>query len=321
VRKTIVAIATVCILVVAGNSSLAEGSWPQRPVKIIVGVAAGGFPDIMARLVAKHLAESLGQPFIVENRPGAGGNIAAQAVVGAAADGHTLLLTGNNQAVNPTLLPNPGFDYERDLAPVAMIGETNMVLVASSSVRAGNALELIALAKTAPDTLSIAISPIGTPNHLGAELLNQMMGANLRLVPYSGISNALPDLLGDRVQLAVGAVSSVYPFVEKRQLKALALARSTRSPIFPNIPSATESGLPGFEVSGWVCLVAPGKTPETVIRIVNQRIVELTARADIVDTLAKQGIEPRPMSSDELRLFIKAEAVRWADVLKRAQEK
>src|SRR3954469_13163302 len=175
--------------------------WPQRPLKIMVIAAPGGLPDLMARLVAKHLTESLGQPVVVENRPGAGGNMAALAVAKAAPDGYTLLLTGNNHAVNPTLIPDAGFDYQRDLAPVTMVAEANMVLVAHPSLPANNVGELVALAKQKAGSIAMAMSPIGTPNHLGAELLAQMAGIDLNFVVYPGIGPAMPDLLAGRTHI------------------------------------------------------------------------------------------------------------------------
>src|SRR5262245_40823328 len=185
----------VCGIALSAQASAGAQDWPQRPLRILVIASPGGLPDAMARLVAKHLTTALGQPVTVENRPGAGGNMAAQAVAKAAPDGYTLLLTGTNQALNPTLIPDPGFDYERDLAPVTMVAEANMLLVAHPSLPADNVAELVALAKAKPNSVAIAISPIGTPNHSGAELMMQMAGIELTVVPYPGMGPATPDLL------------------------------------------------------------------------------------------------------------------------------
>ena len=176
--------------------------------------AAGGLTDTVPRFLAKYLSASIGQPVIVENRPGAGGNIAAGIVAKAEADGHTLLMTGLNQAVNPTLLPNPGFDYERDLVPVSMVVGTKMLLVASPMFAGNNITDVIRMAKEKPKSVSIAISPIGTPNHLGAELLAQIADIELTFVPYGGIGPATPDLIAGRVDLAIGAMPAVLPQVQ-----------------------------------------------------------------------------------------------------------
>jgi tripartite-type tricarboxylate transporter receptor subunit TctC len=291
---------------------------PQRPIKILVGIAPGGLPDTMARVLAKSLAESLGQPVTVENRPGAGGNLAARAVASAEPDGYTLLLTGNNHAVNPTLLPSPGFDYEADFAPVTMVAEANMLLVASLSLPARNISELVIMAKQQP-TIAMAISPIGTPNHLGAELLEQMAGIDLTFVPYTGIGQALPDLMTGRVQLTIGSIPSVQPHVNKGSLKALAVTRPIRSSFAPDVPTAAESGLPGFDVNAWVCLMAPGKTPPAIVQKLNAEVRKALALPDIRESFERQGVEALTMSPDETAAFIKAESQKWAAVLDKAK--
>ncbi len=309
-----------CAALLGATSANAQ-DWPQRPVKILVIAAPGGLPDMMARVVAKHLSASIGQPVVVENRPGAGGNIAALAVAKAAPDGHTLLLTGSNQSVNPTLLPNPGFDYDRDLTPVGMLAEANMILVATPTLAANNISELVALAKRQPGTIQIAISPIGTPNHLGAELLTQMAGIELGIVPYTGIGAATPDLLAGRVHLAISALPSVHPHVVAGALKALAVTRPARSPFAPDIPTAAESGLPGFDLNAWVCIMTTGGTPAPIVQRLNEEIRKIMALPEVRESFAKQGAEPSTMSSTELAAYIKAESAKWAAVLKNAKVK
>jgi tripartite-type tricarboxylate transporter receptor subunit TctC len=293
--------------------------WPQRPLRILVIASPGGLPDAMARLVAKHLTASLGQPVVVENRPGAGGNMAALGVAKAPPDGTTLLLTGTNQALNPTLIPDPGFDYERDLAPVTMVAEANMLLVAHPSLPANNVAELIALAKQKPNSIAIAISPIGTPNHSGAELLMQMAGIELTVVPYPGIGAATPDLLAGRVHIAISAMSSIHPHVAAGSLKALAVTRPVRSPFAPNIPTVAEQGLPGFDVNAWVCLMATGGTPAPIIARLNAEVRNMMALPEVRDSFAKQGLEASTMSPAELGAYIKVESQKWAHVLKNAK--
>jgi tripartite-type tricarboxylate transporter receptor subunit TctC len=295
--------------------------WPQRPVRILVGIAPGGLPDTAARVVARQLSISLGQGVVVENRPGAGGNIAAQAVAIAPPDGYTLLLTGNNHATNPILLPNPGFDYERDIVPVAMVADARMLLVASPQLPANNVGEVLALAKRDPSALNFAIAPIGTPGHLGAELFLQMSGANIAIVPYTGIGPALPDLMAGRVQLVIGAIPSVYPLVANGNLKALAITSLQRSPFVADIPTVAESGLPGFEVNAWVCLMAPGKTPQAIVDKINTEVGKALQTADVRENFAKQGAAPSIMTAPQLGRFIKEEETKWARVLKNAKAK
>jgi tripartite-type tricarboxylate transporter receptor subunit TctC len=299
----------------------AAQDWPSRPLRIMVIAAPGGLPDAMARLVAKHLTTALGQPVVVENRPGAGGNMAAAATAKAAPDGYTLLLSGTNHAVNPTLIPDAGFDYERDLAPVTMVAQGNMYLVAHPSLPVNNVAELVALAKQKPSSIGIAISPIGTPNHLGAELLAQQGGIDLTFVPYPGIGPATPDLLAGRVQIAISAISSMHPHVTAGTLKALAVTRPVRSPFAPNVPTVSESGLPGFDVNAWVCLMATGGTPEPVIARLNAEVRKMMDLPEVREAFARQGLEPSTMSPDELRGYIKTESDKWAYVLKNAKVK
>jgi tripartite-type tricarboxylate transporter receptor subunit TctC len=295
--------------------------WPQRPVRILVGIAPGGLPDTAARVVARQLSISLGQGVVVENRPGAGGNIAAQAVATSPPDGYTLLLTGNNHATNPILLPNPSFDYERDIVPVAMVAEARMLLVASPQLPANNIGEVLALAKRDPSALNFAIAPIGTPGHLGAELFLQMSGANIAIVPYTGIGPALPDLMAGRVQLVIGAIPSVYPLVANGNLKALAITSLQRSPFVADIPTVAESGLPGFEVNAWVCLMAPGKTPQAIVDKINAEVGKALQTSDVRENFAKQGAAPSIMTAPQLGRFIKEEETKWARVLKNARAK
>jgi tripartite-type tricarboxylate transporter receptor subunit TctC len=310
-----------CGIALGAQASAGAQDWPQRPLRILVIASPGGLPDAMARLVAKHLTTSLGQPVVVENRPGAGGNMAALGVAKAPPDGYTLLLTGTNQALNPTLIPDPGFDYERDLAPVTMVAEANMLLVAHPSLPANNVKELVALAKQKPNSIAIAISPIGTPNHSGAELLMQMAGIELTVVPYPGIGTATPDLLAGRVHLAISAMSSMFPHVAAGNVKALAVTRPVRSPFAPEIPTVAEQGLPGFDVNAWVCLMATGGTPEPIIARLNAEVRNMMALPEVRENFAKQGLEVSTMSPAELGAYIKTESQKWANVLKNAKVK
>jgi tripartite-type tricarboxylate transporter receptor subunit TctC len=319
--RIVFGILVACTAVLAAGASSSAQDWPQRPIRIMVIAAPGGLPDAMARLVAKHLTVALGQSVVVENRPGAGGNMAALAVAKAPPDGYTLLLSGTNHAVNPTLIPDAGFDYQRDLAPVTMVAQGNMFLVAHPSLPATNVAELMALAKQKPNSIAIAISPIGTPNHLGAELLAQRAGIELTFVPYPGIGPAMPDLLAGRVQIAISAMSSMHPHVAAGTVKALAVTRLVRSPFAPEIPTVAESGLPGFDVNAWVCLMATGGTPAPIIARLNAEVRKMIALPEVRDSFAKQGLEASTMSPEELGAYIKVESEKWSNVLKHAKVK
>ena len=239
--------------------------WPgTKPIRFEVVAAPGGLVDIVPRTLSNDLAASIGVPVVVENRPGAGGNVAAGVVARAEPDGHTLLVTGSNQVVNPTLLPNPGFDYERDLAPVSMLVESKLLLVASPSFPANTITDIIALAKQKPKSVSIAISPIGTPNHLAAEMLAQFGGVDLNFVAYDGIAQAMPDLIAGRVD------SRSPPY--RRCCRKCAAARSRRCrdvagtlPAGADIPTAAEAGMAELHIDGWICVMVTGGTPAPIV--------------------------------------------------------
>jgi tripartite-type tricarboxylate transporter receptor subunit TctC len=316
----------VCAVLLAGAfcaapASLHAQSWPQKPVKIEVIAAAGGLVDFAPRLIGKYLSPAIGQPVIVENRPGGGGNIAAGVVAKAEPDGHTLLLTGSNQAVNPTLLPNPGFDYERDLVPVSMLVSSKMLLVASPTFAAKNITDVIRIAKQKPKSVSIAISPIGTPNHLGAEMLAQLPNIDLTFVPYGGIGQSTADLIAGRVDMAVAAVSSVLPQIQAGTLKALAVTSSTRSEFASEVPTTAEAGLPGMEIDGWICVMTTGGTPAPVIARIDQEIAKVLALPEVQQAFAKQGIGILHMGPDELGKFLKSEATRFSSLLQHSRVK
>jgi tripartite-type tricarboxylate transporter receptor subunit TctC len=297
-------------------------SWPlQKPIRLEVISAAGGLTDIVPRLLSKYLSASIGQPVVVENRPGAGGNIAAGIVAKAEPDGHTILVTGSNQAVNPTLLPNPGFDYERDLLPVSMAVAAKMLLVSSPSFPAKNIADVIRMAKEKPKSVSIAISPIGTPNHLGAEMLAQIPNIDLTFVPYGGIAMATPDLIAGRVDLAVGAVPSLVPQVQGGALKALAVTSTQRSSLAPDIPTSAEAGMPDLLIDAWICFMATGGTPAPIIARLDEEIRKALMVPEVREAFAKQGVEVMHMGPAELGKFLKSEATRFSSLLQNSRVK
>jgi tripartite-type tricarboxylate transporter receptor subunit TctC len=230
-----------------------------------------------------------------------------------------LLLTGSNQAVNPTLLPDPGFDYARDLVPVSMLVASKLLLVASPSFPAKNITDVIALARQKPKSVSIAIGPIGTPNHLAAEMLAQFGDVDLTFVPYDGVAQAIPDLIAGRVDLAVAALSSLLPQVRSGALKALALTSPQRSPIAPDIPTAAEAGLPELQIEGWICALTTGGTPGPIVARLDEEIAKVLAPPQLRDFFAKRGVETFHMNPNQLGAFLQAEAARYGGLLKHSR--
>ncbi len=307
-------------LVCTAPAALGAEPWPgTEPLRFEAGSAAGGILDLVPRVLSPYLTASLGVPVVVENRPGAGGNIAAAFVARAKPDGHTLLITGSNQAVNPTLLPNPGFDYERDLAPVSMLLLPKMLLVAAPAFPAKTITDVIEMAKQKPNSVSIASSPIGTPNYLGAEMLVQYGNIKLTVVPYDGIAQAMPDLIANRVDLAVGTMSSLLALVRSRTLKALAVLSTQRSTLAPDIPTSAEAGLPAMQIEGWICIMTTGGTPAAIVARLDREFAKVLSMPAVRDAFAKRGIETFYMNSQQLRKFLRSEAARFSSLIKHSR--
>jgi tripartite-type tricarboxylate transporter receptor subunit TctC len=296
-------------------------AWPQKPVRILVITPPGGFPDFAARTIADQMGPILGQQVVVENRPGGAGNIAAAAVANAEPDGYTILLTGNNHPVNATLVPNPGFDYIRSFAPVGLIATSNMLLVASAEMKANSLSEVLELARKKPGSVTLAVTQIGTPGHLGAELLLQQTKTDMLLVPYTGVAPALPDLVSGRTDLVLSAFPAVMPMIQAGKLKALAVTRAQRSPMLADVPTVAESGVPGYDLYGWICLLAPAGTPPAVIEKLNGALRQALGKPEVREAFAKQGIDVAPSSPAELSAMMETEARTWAKVLAQAKVK
>jgi tripartite-type tricarboxylate transporter receptor subunit TctC len=304
----------------AAQAAFDAPNWPAgKPVRFEVSAAAGGLIDLVPRRLSNYLSASIGVPVVVEDRPGAGGNIAASLVARAEPDGHMLLVTGSNQVVNPTLLPNPGFEYETDLVPVSMLVASKLLLVASPSFPARNITELVEIARQKPKSVSIAITAIGTPNHLAAEMIAQFGDIDLTFVPYDSVGQAIPDLIAGRVDLAVAAVSSLLPQVRSGALKALALTSPQRWPLAPEIPTAAEAGMPELQIDGWICVLATGGTPAPIVERLDQEIAKVLALPEVRDAFAQQGVETVHMDPNQLDKFLQAEAARFNGLLKHAR--
>ena len=290
-------------------------TYPTRPVRLIVGAPAGGGFDIFARLIGQWLSERLGQPFIIENRPGGGGNIAAEAVVRAPADGYTLLIGGAPNAINATLYDNLNFNFIRDIAPVAGIARAPEVMLVNLSVPVKTIPEFIAYAKSKPGKTNMASAGKGTPSHLAGELFKMMTGVDMIHVAYRGGAPALVDLLGGQVQVLFVGTATAIDYIRSGKLRALAVTTATRSEALPDIPTVAEF-VPGYEASAWYGVGAPKDPPSQIIDKLNDAINAGLADPTIKARLAGLGGVPMPMTPAEFGKFIADETEKWAKVVK-----
>ena len=314
-----------CVMAVAAavamatpSLSFAEKAWPQKPVKLVVMASPGGVPDVVARRLGQYLSEGVGAEVIIENRPGAGGNVAARHVAESSPDGHTLLVTGVNHAVDQTLLPNPGFDYTKDLAGVSGLVQHNLLFMASPRLPANNIKELVELGKKKPGGLSMVITSIGTPNHLAALLLASSGGIEPVYVPYAGIMPAIPDLVEGRVDVAVSSVTAALPMIKDQRVKPLAVTGLSRSALANDVPTVAESGLSGFDVTSWIVLLAPGQTPKPVRDAISASVQKALATDKAKQELGKQDLSVWTTTPDEVDRHIGSEVKKWRKTLEDA---
>jgi tripartite-type tricarboxylate transporter receptor subunit TctC len=295
-------------------------TWPARPVRIIVGFAAGGSLDILARLMGQWLSERLGQPFLIENRTGAGSNIATEAVVRAPADGHTLLMCGTVNAVNATLYDKLNFNFLRDITPVASIIRVPQVLDVNPSVPARTAGEFIAYAKANPGRLNMGSGGIGTPQHVAGELFKMMTGINMVHVPYRGGAPAVADLLGGQVQVMFDVMPESIEYIRAGRLRPLAVTTATRFSSLPQIPTLSES-VPGYETSYWYGVAVPKNTPAAIIDKLNKEINAALADPKIKTRLADLGGTPIAGSAADFAKLIAEDTEKWGKVVRAANLK
>ncbi len=295
-------------------------AYPTRPVHVLVGVAAGGPNDTVARLLGQWLSERLGQQFVIENRTGAGGNIATEAVVRSPADGYTLLLVTSSSAVNVTLYEKSNFNFLTDIAPVAAIMRVPNVMVVNPSVPAKTVAEFIAYAKANPGKVNMATAGIGTTPQMSGELFKQMAGVDLVPVAYRGGAPALVDLIAGQVQVMFEPTISTVPYVRAGKLRALAVTSATRSELLPDVPTVGES-VPGYEVSQWYGIGAPRSTPPEIVDRLNKEINTAVADPKLTSRLAELGGMPIPMTTGEFAKLIADETEKWAKVIRIANIK
>lgn len=311
-RLSIALLAGCCAL--ASNTAPAQ-PYPSRPVRIIVPFAAAGGSDIFARILAQRFTDSFGQQFIVENRAGGNGNIGAEAVVKAAPDGHTLLLTTNVLTTNPWLYRNMPFNVERDLAPITYAGSTPNLLVIHPSLPVKSVKELITLARTRPGELTIAGSGTGTPSHLAGELFKQTARVDLLIIQYKGTGASLNDLIGGQVAMSFGSLAGLVPYAKSGRLRALAVSSLKRAASLPDVPTVAET-YPGFEVSTWYGLLAPAHTPRDIITRVQQETVKVLALPDVRARLATLGFDLGGTTPAEFAALLRSDLARWQKVIR-----
>jgi tripartite-type tricarboxylate transporter receptor subunit TctC len=307
--------ATLAIL--TPHAAAAADAYPARPIRFVVAFPPGGGTDIIARSIAQKLAERLAQQVVVDNRPGAGGNIGTDIVAKSAPDGYTMLMgSAGPLAINASLFGKMPFDPIRDLAPVTLAASTPNVLVVHPSLKAATVNELIALAKARPGEINFASSGHGTPAHLAGELFNSMAGVKLVHVPYKGAAPALADLLGGQVQLMFSTMPPALPHVKDGKLRALAVTNSKRSRATPELPTLDEVALPGFEANTWHGVVVPAGTPAAIVARLNREIVAILHLPDVVERLSGQGAEALGSTPEEFAAYIRSETAKWAKVVR-----
>ena len=316
---------TAAFFVVAASAGFGAtpsdaADYPARPIRIIVGFAAGGAPDTLARVVGDKLAQDWGQPVVVENRTGAQGDLAMAAVARATADGYTLALVPvGNAAVNPSLIPNLPYDPVKDFAPITQLATVENVLVISAQSPIRTLKELIALGRSKAAHLSYATPGAGSLAHLAAELLARAGGFQLNHIPYRGVTPALTDVVRGEVTMMFAQLSTAKPLIDGGQLRALGIAGKERSAVLPDLPTVAEAGeMPGFEAELWYALMVPAQTPDPVVRKLHAGVVRALNLPDVKTALASQGAKPIGNSPGELAAVIAADTARWAKVIKDA---
>ena len=313
-------ITLVAALLLSAASPLGHAqAWPTKPIKYIVPFAAGGTTDILARTISEKLSVALGQPVIVENKPGAGGGVGAAETAKAAPDGYTIMGgTISTHAINATLYSKLSYDPVKDFIPITLIARVPNMLVINNDIPAKNVAELVALMKANPGKWSFASSGNGTSQHLSGELFKGMAGVDMQHIPYKGSPPALTDVMGGQVNMTFDNITTAWVLAKGGKLRAIAVTTAQRSPIAPDVPTLAESGLPGYEIGSWQGVFAPAGTPPDVVKRLNAEIVKIINTPDVQKKLLDLGAEPVANSSEEFTAFVKTEVVKWGEVVKKS---
>jgi tripartite-type tricarboxylate transporter receptor subunit TctC len=306
--------AAIVLAALAAGASAQQ--YPSRSVRIVVPFAVGGSADVYGRFLAAKLSDAMGQPFVIENRPGGGAVIGTDAVAKSAPDGYTLLVMSNTHTVNETLIPKKPYDLMRDLAPVTGINSQDLLLVAAPGVKAGNLKEFLALAKSQPGKLNYASSGPGTPYHMAGELFKHMAGVDVVHVPHKGSDQARTAVLGGQVDMMFDAISTIVSHVNAGKLKALGTTGKSRSAVTPNIPTVAEAGVPGYEATIWLGLMAPAGTPRPVLDRLSSEVNKVINAPEVKENWGKQGAQPMGMTPDEFGRFVREDVTKWSKLVK-----
>jgi tripartite-type tricarboxylate transporter receptor subunit TctC len=322
-KKTMPALRCLALLLLAVSWSLpslgqAPDTWPSRPIRFILPFPPGGGTDILGRVIADRLSASLGQPVVIENRGGAGGNVGAEAAAKAAPDGYSIVLVAPSLAISPTLYAKLNYDPVRDFAPVSLVATVPNVMVTHPSVAAQTLQEFIALAKGKPGGMNFGSGGNGTSNHLAGELFNLVTGVKLVHIPYKGVNLAMNDVLSGEIHLVVIGIPAAAPHIRSGKLRALALIAPQRSRTLPEVPTVAEAGLADFEVTTWYGVLAPAGTPRPIVARLNAELVRIMHTPDLKERLDAMGTEPRTSTPEEFSAYIRQEIAKWGDVIRKA---
>ena len=316
--KRIVSAFAALTLAVFASAASAQ-AWPAKPIKWIVPFAPGGTTDILARTIGEKLARALGQPVIIENKPGAGGGVGAEFTAKAPPDGYTIMGgTISTHAINASLYKSLTYDPIKDFAPITLIARVPNMLVVNPDVPAKNVAELIALMKANPGKYTFASSGNGTSQHLSGELFKAMAGVEMQHIPYKGSPPALQDVVAGQVTMTFDNITTAWPLAKGGKLRALAVTTAKRASIAPDVPTLAESGLTGYEVGSWQGVFAPAGTPPEIVKRLNAEIVKIINQPDVKEKLVSLGAEPVANTSEEFGALVKAEVAKWADVVKKS---
>ena len=307
---------TICLFAFFGTSCAQAQNYPARPIRLVVSFAAGGGVDLVARLIGQKLSEAWNQQVVIDNRPGAGGNVSAELVAKSPADGYTIYLSSASVVVNASLYKSLPYDPLKDFAPVTLLVSAHNVLVAHPSLPAKNIRELIALAKKKPGQINYASTGSGSSGHLAMELFRSMAGIELVHVPYKVIGQTTADLLSGQVSLWFPTMPGVMQHIKGGRMTALGVSGSRRAPALPNVPTIAEAGVPGYDASTWYPVLSPAGTPAAVVEKLNTQLVTILATADVREKLQAQGIEPVGSTPAQLAAHLKSELVKWEKVVR-----
>ncbi|GAB7550450.1 tripartite tricarboxylate transporter substrate binding protein [Cupriavidus sp. 8B] len=309
-------IAPLAVGLLGASASALADTWPNKPIQLLIPYPPGGSADLLARPVAAKLQERLGQPVVLDYRPGAGGTIASQQLARAKPDGNTLIVVLAAHAINASLYPKLPYDTRKDFAPVSLVANLPLILAGSPSLKAKTVPELIAAAKAAPGQLTFASAGNGNTGHLAGELFDSLAGIKMTHVPYKGSAQVVNAMLAGEVQLTFDSISTSMPHIRSGRLKALAVTSAKRAALAPDVPTLAEAGVPGFDINGWYAVLAPAGTPPAIVERLSKEIAAVLTQPDLRANLAANGYEPVGSTPAALGAHIDAEITRWSKVVK-----